>query len=193
MNSGIASHNNEPHRTEAIMNNVTTDTPARRTFAVIEGGLNAKVSSEAPPALHQPKLLDQVRQAICMRHYSYRTEKAYAHWIKRYILFHHKRHPVEMGEAEISRFLSSLAIDSHVSASTQNQACSSISLQAGAEQETRIDRGRRAGEADETAAGRTYKRRSQSCDRLHSRRAPVDRNAALWWRFATDGVLSPQG
>ena len=85
----------ERHHPEAVMNNVTKYTPANRTFAVIDGGLDAKVSIESPPAVHQPKLLDQLRQAIRMRHYSYRTEKAYTHWVKRYILFHHRRHPVQ--------------------------------------------------------------------------------------------------
>ena len=74
----------------------------------------------------RPKLLDQVRQAIRTRHYSYRTEKAYVHWIKRFIFFHNKRHPVEMGEAEIAQFLSSLASDAHMSASTQNQALNAL-------------------------------------------------------------------
>jgi integron integrase len=71
---------------------------------------------------HKPKLLDQVREAIRMRHYSVRTEEAYVSWIKRFILFHGKRHPLEMGEDEITRFLSALAVRRHVSASTQNQA-----------------------------------------------------------------------
>jgi Phage integrase, N-terminal SAM-like domain len=79
-----------------------------------------------PPAPPKPKLLDQVRQAIHARHYSDRTEKAYAHWIKRYIFFHNKRHPQEMAEAEISQFISGLATDGHVSASTQNQAFNAI-------------------------------------------------------------------
>jgi len=70
----------------------------------------------------RPKLLDQVRQAIRTRHYSRRTEETYVAWIRRFILFHGKRHPSEMGRAEISRFLSSLAVDGKVSASTQNQA-----------------------------------------------------------------------
>ena len=69
------------------------------------------VSAPATPL--KPKLLDQVRQAIRTRHYSYMTEKAYVGWIKRFIFFHNKRHPAEMGEAEIGRFLSSLATDSH--------------------------------------------------------------------------------
>lgn len=51
-----------------------------------------------------PKLLDHVRACLRVRHYSYRTEKAYAHWIKRFILFHHKRHPGEMGAPEVTAF-----------------------------------------------------------------------------------------
>ena len=58
----------------------------------------------------RPKLLDQVRAAIRTRHYSIRTEEAYVQWIKRFILFHNKRHPNQMGDKEISEFLSHLAI-----------------------------------------------------------------------------------
>jgi site-specific recombinase XerD len=71
-------------------------------------------------------LLDQVRQAIRTRHYSIKTEEAYVGWIKRFIFFHNKRHPAEMGEQEIARFLSSLATERHVAASTQNQALNAI-------------------------------------------------------------------
>ena len=74
------------------------------------------------PAASRPKLLDQVRDAIRTRHMSLRTEEAYVHWIKHYILFHRKRHPAEMGPAEITQFLTALAVERHVSASTQNQA-----------------------------------------------------------------------
>jgi integron integrase len=74
----------------------------------------------------KPKLLDQVCRAIRTRHYSYRTEKAYVHWIKRYIFFHNKRHPLEMAESEIAAFLSSLALEGHVSASTQNQGLNAL-------------------------------------------------------------------
>ena len=74
------------------------------------------------PVGQKPKLLDQVRDAIRIRHYSVRTEEAYVSWIKRFILFHGKRHPLEMGEDEITRFLSALAVHEQVSASTQNQA-----------------------------------------------------------------------
>ena len=67
-----------------------------------------------------PMLLDQVRQAIRKRHYSHKTEEAYVGWIKRFIHFHDKCNPSEMGEKEIGEYLSSLATDFRVSASTQN-------------------------------------------------------------------------
>jgi Phage integrase, N-terminal SAM-like domain len=60
------------------------------------------------PAGRKPKLLDRVREAIRIRHYSGRTEEAYVSWIRRFILFHDKRHPLEMGKEEITRFLSAL-------------------------------------------------------------------------------------
>jgi integrase len=72
--------------------------------------------------LRKPKLLDQVREAIRTRHYSLRTEGAYVGWIKRFIFFHGKRHPLEMGQQEVVQLLSALAVREHVSASTQNQA-----------------------------------------------------------------------
>src|SRR5206468_1835987 len=80
-------------------------------------------AGEAPRA---PKLIDVVRDALRARHYSRRTEKAYVAWILRYILFHGKRHPAEMGALELTRFLSSLAVDRKVAASTQNQALSAL-------------------------------------------------------------------
>lgn len=72
-----------------------------------------------PPA---PKLLARVSAALRTRHRSRRTEEAYVGWIRRFILFHRKRHPDEMGHAEVAAFLSHLAVDRQVSASTQNQA-----------------------------------------------------------------------
>jgi integron integrase len=80
----------------------------------------------APTAPSKPKLLDEVRQAIRTRHYSPRTEETYVHWIKRFIFFHNKRHPSEMAETEVAQFLSSLATESKVSASTQNQGLNAI-------------------------------------------------------------------
>ncbi len=81
-------------------------------------------TSPAEPA--KPRLLDRVRTALRSRHYSRRTEEAYVAWIRRYILFHGKRHPMEMGAPEITRFLSFLAVDGKVAASTQNQALSAL-------------------------------------------------------------------
>jgi integron integrase len=72
------------------------------------------------------KLLDRVRDAIRVKHYSIRTEQAYVNWIKRYIIFHNKRHPNQMGAAEIEAFLTHLAVKENVAASTQNQAFSAL-------------------------------------------------------------------
>ena len=72
------------------------------------------------------KLLDQVRDALRVKHYSYRTEQAYVGWIRRFILFHDKRHPMEMGGPEVERFLTWLATDRTVAASTQTQALSAL-------------------------------------------------------------------
>lgn len=73
-----------------------------------------------------PKLLDRLRAAIRVRHFSPRTEETYVAWAKRFIFFHGKRHPASMGAEEVNAFLSSLAVDGHVSASTQNQALSAL-------------------------------------------------------------------
>lgn len=74
----------------------------------------------------KPRLLDQVRERIRVLHYSIRTEEAYLGWIRRFILFHDKRHPREMGAPEVEAFLSDLATRGRVTASTQNQALSAI-------------------------------------------------------------------
>src|SRR5581483_5589558 len=84
------------------------------------------MSADTVPMPQPPRLLDRVRQACRVRHYSLRTEDCYAAWIKRFILFHGKRHPLEMGAAEINQFLTHLAVAGHVSASTQNQAFSAL-------------------------------------------------------------------
>jgi integron integrase len=74
----------------------------------------------------QPKLLDRVRLTIRSRHYSRRTEDAYVHWIRRFIVFHGRRHPSELGASDIAAFLGWLAAEQHVAASTQNQALSGV-------------------------------------------------------------------
>lgn len=72
------------------------------------------------------RLLDRMRRVIRTRHYSYRTEQAYMHWTRRFILFHGKRHPSKLGKAEVEAYLSHLAVNRRVSPSTQNQALSAI-------------------------------------------------------------------
>lgn len=74
----------------------------------------------------KPKLLDQVRDRIRVKHYSYKTEQTYVQWIKRYILFHKKQHPAELGPQGIGPFVSHLATDRDVSAGTQNQALAAV-------------------------------------------------------------------
>jgi integron integrase len=82
-----------------------------------------ETNQTGPP---KPRLFDRVREAVRTRHYSRRTEKACVAWIRRYILFHDKRHPADLGAVEITGFLTSLAVDGKVAASTQNQALSAL-------------------------------------------------------------------
>ena len=80
----------------------------------------------SPAGTTAPRLLDQLRERIRLRHYSIRTERAYADWVRRFILFHGKRHPISLGATEVEAFLTSLAVDRNVSASTQSQALSAL-------------------------------------------------------------------
>jgi len=76
--------------------------------------------------MSKPRLLDKMHAVLRVHHYSLRTENTYVQWVKRFILFHKKQHPEEMGKLEVEAFLSYLATDKHVAASTQNQALSAI-------------------------------------------------------------------
>lgn len=80
-----------------------------------------------PPS--SPRLLDQVRERIRVKHYSLRTEQAYVGWIKRHIFFHDKRYPWDMGRVEVEAFLGALAVELNVSAATQTQALSALLFQ----------------------------------------------------------------
>jgi site-specific recombinase XerD len=73
-----------------------------------------------------PKLLELVRETLRTKHYSYRTEQAYVDWIKRFIIFHNKRHPRDMGAEEVQAYITYLANERRMAASTQNQALSAI-------------------------------------------------------------------
>lgn len=74
----------------------------------------------------KPRLLDQMREQISLKHYSIRTERVYCEWVRRFVRFHQYRHPLEMGAAEVEAFLSDLAMRGNVSASTQNQALAAL-------------------------------------------------------------------
>ncbi len=83
---------------------------------------------ETTPKPQGKKLLEQVQDAIRTNHYSLRTEKTYIDWIRRFILYHNKKHPREMGVPEVQEFITHLATQNNVSASTQNQALSAITF-----------------------------------------------------------------
>lgn len=94
-----------------------------RAASAVKIGFPDPVSGAPTPA---PRLLDRVREEIRVRHYSIRTEGAYVDWIRRFVRFHGRRHPRELGAGEVAAFLSSLAVDRRVSASTQAQAKSAL-------------------------------------------------------------------
>src|SRR4029453_17573443 len=95
-----------------------------------EAGVMQRESPERPSVAvattGAPKLLDRVRQTVRAKHYSRRTESAYVDWIRRYVLFHRKRHPSEMGAPEIADFLTWLATNRRVHALTQSQSLSAL-------------------------------------------------------------------
>lgn len=84
------------------------------------------MSAERRPISDSPRLLDRLRVAVRRRHYSPRTERSYVGWVRRFILFHGKRHPRDMGESEVIAFLTHLAVAARVSATTQNQALAAL-------------------------------------------------------------------
>jgi integron integrase len=103
-------------------NQTVTITP-RRSDCQRKGKMTHPRATDGP---RPPRLLDQVRAKLRLLHYAIRTEEAYVDWIRRFILFHHKRHPREMGATEIEAFLTHLAVDGKVAASTQNQALAAL-------------------------------------------------------------------
>lgn len=91
-----------------------------------DDGAGEEAPGLQPPAAQRPRLLEEVRRVLRVKHYSIRTEAAYVGWIRRFILCNGRRHPRELGAAEIERFLSSLAVEGQVAANTQNQALSAL-------------------------------------------------------------------
>lgn len=108
------------------------DRAAGRSARVDSGSASSAAPSssaharETAPARPAPRLLDQLRTALRVRHASDRTEETYVYWVRRFILFHGKRHPRELGPEAIVAFLNDLAVEQHVAASTQNQALNAI-------------------------------------------------------------------
>lgn len=94
--------------------------------AYLSAGIGPVSASLPAPVNRGPKLLDALRAQLRVMHYAIRTEDAYVDWVKRFILFHGKRHPRDMGPREVSEFLSHLAVNRNVSASTQNQAKAAV-------------------------------------------------------------------
>jgi len=100
---------------------VAEATPASAAAPAPNSGGGAR---RAIPA--EPRLLERMSGALRLRHASPRTEAAYRHWVRRFVVFHGMRHPSELGAPEITAFLNHLAVDAHVAASTQNQALSAL-------------------------------------------------------------------
>lgn len=98
---------------------------ARAAIALLYGGVLGKDLGELPQP-RPPRLLDQLRLVMRVRHYSRSTEECYVHWARRFILFHRKRHPRTMAAAEVEQFLTHLAVEGRVSASSQNQALNAL-------------------------------------------------------------------
>jgi len=96
--------------------------PERADSAPPTPSVKPEATAGEPPPAAAPRLLDRVRDEIRVRHYSIRTEAAYVDWVRRFVRFHGRRHPRELGPAEVTAFLTSLAVERHVSASTQSQA-----------------------------------------------------------------------
>lgn len=100
--------------------------PARAPAGSQAAAPRAPLPSPSSPTASRPRLLVQLRRALRLRHYSPRTEQAYAHWVRRFVVFHRMRHPADLGDAEVSAFLTDLAVRGRVSASTQNQALGAL-------------------------------------------------------------------
>ncbi len=115
--------NPAPGTIDPLHHHTTTQTLG---FLALRTGMVLSSTNGMPTAPRATPLLDQVKQALRIGHYSPRTEEAYVGWIKRFIHFNNKRHPKDMGEPEVRAYLAHLAVNQHVSASTQNQALGAI-------------------------------------------------------------------
>src|SRR5947209_424604 len=151
--------------------------------------------TESRAADKPKKLLERVRDVIRVKHYSLRTERTYCDWIERFIRFHRMRHPSEMGAAEVGEFLTHLARDGNVSASTQNQALSALLflLQTSLKGGDRVVGGCGAREKANASSGGAHTRRSSQSVRTFARHAAIDGRAALRKRAAPHGMCPAAG
>ena len=104
-------------------------TPDAESAEPLGGGVSRPAGVALPPAVapaSPPKLLPRLRDALRLRHYSIRTEQAYVDWVRRFVVFHGRRHPARLGASEVQAFLTHLAVERSVSSSTQNQAKSAL-------------------------------------------------------------------
>ena len=122
--SGRIPHVTSPAVNSKLSTSVPYPTPEREAAPTdpVETASHVAIPEPSPP----PRLLDRLREAIRVRHYSIRTEEAYVDWVRRFILFHGKRHPQDMGAPEVAAFLTHLAVNRQVAASTQSQAKSAL-------------------------------------------------------------------
>ena len=137
---------------------------------------------------YRPKiLLVVVSDTIRRKHYSHRTEKSYLQWIKRYVIFHHKRHPREMGKDEVEAFLTYLAVEGKVAASTQNQAFNAILfLYRQVLDQPPRKRSSLPSQADDLPPRRSYPSRSSLGHRPNKRSPSLNYSTPLWNRNAPD-------
>jgi len=128
LSTGLAAPWRSPHFSERKGSKTPHSRARLRVQQALARGLQTGelMSTRSPSGKGRSALLEGVRQALVLRHYSPKTVEAYAGWVRRFVLFHQKRHPRELGAAEVSVFLSDLASRSDVSASTQNQALAAL-------------------------------------------------------------------
>ncbi|MBI1196225.1 MAG: hypothetical protein GC138_10315 [Gammaproteobacteria bacterium] len=133
----------------------------------------------------EPRLLDRVRERCRVKHFSIRTEKSYVDWIRRFILFHNKRHPAEMGASEVEAYLTHLAVVGQVSASTQNQAL--VFVQGSIVYRVALAGWDYEGQEAAASAGRSVQNGSSRSARPIGWDPPSDRIPVVRFRIAFDG------
>lgn len=153
------------------------------------------MTENTPTASPPPKLLDQVRDRIRVKHYSIRTETQYVQWIKRFIVFHDKRHPKEMGAVEVETFLTHIAVEGNVAAATLKQAMvgNFVSLPRSVEHQSALAGWRGTRQNAAAFAGGVDAARGGECAGAHERGLRAARAVVVRHGDALDGVRSAAG